>query len=103
MRTIRAELRTTPARQHGESAIRRPNRTADGMTDATLIKQMPRWKRQAVQVVDCRTCHDSRRDLSRGDTNRSLLRLSFDQEVGMIFEKLGHMCRRSSEEADSHA
>src|SRR5438094_1104913 len=64
---------------------------------------MPCRKGQAVQVIDCRARQDSRRDLSCGNAHCSLLRLALDEEVGVIFKKLRHMCRRSTEEADAHA
>src|SRR6059036_2497424 len=64
---------------------------------------MPRRKRQLVQVVDCRARHGPRRDLSCGNANRSLLGFALDEEVGMIFKKLRHVCGRSAEEADARA
>src|ERR671925_130769 len=64
---------------------------------------MPCRERQAVEVIDCRARHNSRRDFSLGYPDSSLLRLALDEKVGMIFKKLRHVCGRSSEEPDAHA
>src|SRR2546427_11560672 len=72
------------------------------MTRTALIEQMPRRKGQAIQIIDGRTGHHARRYLSSGNSNCSLLGLSFYDEIRMILKKFRHVRCRRSEETHAH-
>src|SRR5579883_2634200 len=64
---------------------------------------MPCRERQTIQVRNWGAGDGSGWNVASGDSHRRLFRLTFDEKVRMVLQKLGHVRRGGAKKSDAHS
>src|SRR5580765_3886136 len=103
MRAVGAELGTSSAGEHGETAARRPDEDRHAEAPALVVEQIPARERQAVEIRQLLADDFSGEMVAGDESHDRRFGLTLYQEVSMILEELRHLRRREPYEADAQA